>query len=135
MAAALAALAACAGLEAAPTPGLSPRAECAPASVIIYFNEESATLQPLANPLIGQLMEQVNACTAAGGELRGIDIVAYPDSGSTRADAEVEMRARAARVRAALEQAGAPGDKIRFVRRRAAAGVMQRRAEVTADLF
>ena len=134
--AALAALAAgCAGFNPAPPVAASPRAECAPAGVTIYFTEESATLQPLADPLIGRLMEQVNACTAAGGELRAIAITAYPDSRGSRSSREAEMRARAARVRAALVEAGAPNDKIRVVRPRGEGGVMQRRAEVTADLW
>lgn len=135
-AAALAALAsACAGFDPAPPAAVSPRAECAPASVTIYFTEESATLQPLADPLLGRLMEQVNACTAAGGELRTLNITAYPDSRGSRSAQEAEMRTRAARVRAALVEAGAPDGKIRIVRPRADGGVMQRRAEVSADLF
>ena len=133
--AALAALAsACAGFDPAPTPEPSPRAECAPASATIYFTEESATLQPLADPLIGRLMEQVNACTSAGGELRSIAVIAYPDGQGGRGAREAEMRMRAARVRAALVEAGAPNDKIRTVRPRGEGGIMQRRAEIIADL-
>lgn len=135
-ASALAVLAsACAGFDPAPPAVVSPRAECAPASVTIYFTEESATLQPLADPLLGRLMEQVNACTGAGGELRAITITAYPDSRGSRSSREAEMRTRAARVRTALVTAGAPDDKIRIVRPRGEGGVMQRRAEVSADLF
>ena len=126
---------ACAGFDPAPAPEASPRPECAPQTVTIYFTEESATLQPLSDPLLGRLMEQVNACTAAGGELRELRVTAYPDRGASRASAEAEMRARAARVRAALVEAGAPNEKIRIVRPRGESGVMQRRAEVTADLF
>lgn len=128
--------AACAGFDPAPAATPSPRPECVQTEVTIYFTEESATLQPLTDPLIGSLMERVNACTAAGGEVREIRIVAYPDRGASRAAAEAEMRTRAARVRAALGEAGAPADKIRVVRPRSeAAGVMGRRAVVTADLW
>jgi len=127
--------AACAGFDPAPTPEPSPRAECAPQSVTIYFTEESATLQPLADPLIGRLLEHVNACTGAGGELRRLVIVAYPDNGANRSAREAEMRMRAARVRAALIEAGAPNDKIRVVRPRGEGGIMQRRAEISADLW
>lgn len=135
-AAALAALAsACAGFDPAPPAAVSPRAECAPASVTIYFTEESATLQPLADPLLGRLMERVSACTAAGGELRAINVTAYPDSRGSRSSQEAEMRTRAARVRAALVEAGAPDGKIRIVRPRSEGSIMQRRAEVSADLW
>mgnify|MGYP002625143124 CR=1 FL=1 len=128
--------AACAGFEMAPQDPPSPRPECNDASVTIYFPEESATLQPLADPLLTQLMQRVNACQGAGGELREIRIVAYPDSGANRSMREAEMRMRGARVRAALVAAGAPEDKIRVVRPRGdLRQVMQRRAEVTADLF
>jgi outer membrane protein OmpA-like peptidoglycan-associated protein len=128
--------AACAGFDPAPPATPSPRPECAQASVTIYFTEESATLQPLTDPLVGSLMERVNACVAAGGEVREIRILAYPDRGSGRAAAEAEMRARAARVRAALQGAGAPAEKIRVVRPRGDSGaIMRRRAEVTADLW
>lgn len=134
--AALAALAGCAGFDPAPDREVSPRAECAEASVTIYFTEESATLQPLSDPLIGRLMERVNACTAAGGELRRVTITAYPDRSSGRSAQEAEMRTRAARVRLALEEAGAPADKIRVLRPRGeGGGIMQRRAEVVADLW
>ncbi|HRP11491.1 MAG TPA: hypothetical protein PLK37_10685 [Terricaulis sp.] len=134
--AALAALAAaCAGFNLAPQPTPSPRAECAPTSVTIYFTEESATLQPLADPLLARLMQQVSDCTNAGGELRGLTITAYPDARGSRSSREAEMRLRAQRVQAALVQAGAPADKIRIVRPRGETGVMTRRAEVSADLF
>ena len=127
---------ACAGFDPAPAPTPSPRPECAEAAVTIYFTEESATLQPLTDPLIGSLMERVNAGVAAGGEVREFRVVAYPDRGSSRSAAEAEMRTRAARVRAALAEAGAPADKIRVVRPRGEPGnIMQRRAEVTADLW
>ena len=127
---ALASVAACAGFNPAPPSEPSPRAECAPASVTIYFTEESATLQPLADPLLGRLLQQVNDCTSAGGELRGITITAYPDNSGSRSSREAEMR-----LRAALVEAGAPDDKIRVVRPRSDSGVMTRRAEVNADLW
>jgi len=127
---------ACAGFDPAPDAPVSPRAECASQSVTIYFPEESATLQPLSDPLIGRMMEHVNACTAAGGELRQIRVTAYPDSRGNRARGEAEMRERGARIRAALVEAGAPNSAIRIVRPRGEHGtIMQRRAEIVADLW
>ena len=127
---------ACAGFDLAPDPAPSPRAECASETVTIYFQEESATMQPLSDPLIVRLMERANACTAAGGELRELRIAAFPDRGARGGDADLETRERAAQVRAALLAAGAPPDKIRVVRPRAERGaIMQRRAEVTAILW
>ncbi len=127
---------ACAGFDPAPDAPISPRAECAPQSVTIYFPEESATLQPLSDPLISRLMEHVNACTAAGGELRAIRVTAYPDSRASRGQADLEMRERGARIRAALIEAGAPSSAIRVVRPRGELGsIMQRRAEIVADLW
>lgn len=133
--AAAAALASCGGVDLAPDRPISPRVECAPASVTIYFTEESATLQPLSDPLIARFMEQVSNCTNAGGELRQIIITAYPDSRGSRTAREAEIRERSTRVRLALQEAGAPADKIRVTRPRGEGGVMQRRAEVTADLW
>jgi hypothetical protein len=132
--------ASCAGTPAAigpdPSAPPSPRAECAHTSVTIYFNEESATLQPLADPLIGELLERVSSCQTAGGELRAIWVVPYPDSGADRAAREAEIQERGSRVRAALVEAGAPSDKVRIQRPvDYGRGVMQRRVEVIADLW
>lgn len=129
--------AACASAPEAEAPREpSPRAECAEARAIIYFTEESATIQPLSYPLMRDLLARVAACEAAGGALRSLAVVAYPDSGAASAQAGQEVTARQARVRDALIELGAPGDRINLQRGRAdRRAPMQRRAEIIADLF
>src|SRR5262249_40728120 len=71
---------------AAPT-GPSPRPECAPAHVTIYFTDEVQSAQPVAMPLLNDLMNLVHACETAGGSLRNITIDAAADPGQSPADA------------------------------------------------
>lgn len=137
-AAAVTVLAACATSAPAPEASAepSPRPECARATATIYFTEDSATLQPLAHPLLRDLMAQVQACQGAGGALRGITVTGYPDSLAGAGEARAEMEERTARVRAALIEHGAPADLIRTeLGRRERGAIMQRRAEVVADLY
>jgi len=127
---------ACASFDPAPAAEVSPRPECAEARVTIYFTEESATLQPLSQPLLRDLMDRVGVCTNAGGELRQITIVAHPDRDASRSQAAAEMRARAARVSGALVELGAPADRIRTQRPRGEGRpMMQRRAEIIVSMW
>lgn len=129
--------AACASLPSLPqAEAPSPRPECAPAEVTVYFTEESATLQPTTEPLLRDLRARIDACTAAGGALRGVTVIAYADHGARRSAAEAQMRTRAARVRAALVEAGIDNAVIATRRPRSdGPAIMGRRAEITADLY
>ena len=117
----------------APTP--SPRAECAPAHVTLYFGEQVASDEPVVTPLLNDFMGRVRACEAAGGELRSISIVTSADPGQSASDGRAQVRRRVERVRAALVNAGAPADKIVEGVAPSSAQVMGRRAEITADLY
>jgi len=121
---------------AAPT-GPSPRPECAPAHVTIYFTEEVQSAQPVAMPLLNDLMTLVHACETAGGSLRSITIDAAADPGQSAADAAAQVHRRQDRIRTALVGLGAPGDKIRngHVEQTGPEAVMGRRAEVSAELY
>lgn len=113
----------------------SPRAECAPAHVTLYFGEQVASDEPVVTPLLNDFMGRVRACEAAGGELRSISIVTSPDPGQSASDARAQVHRRVERVRAALVNAGAPADKIVEGVAPSSGQVMGRRAEISADLY
>lgn len=117
---------------AASTP--SPRAECAPAHVTLYFTEQVASDEPVVTPLLNDFMSHIRACEAAGGELRSITIATSADPGQSASEARAQLQRREQRVRAALVNLGAPDEKIAAVAAQAG-GVMGRRAEITADLY
>jgi hypothetical protein len=123
---------------AAPAPtGPSPRPECAPAHVTIYFSDEVQSAQPVAMPLLNDLMNLVHTCETAGGALRGITIDAAADPGQTASDGAAQVRRRQDRIRTALIGLGAPADKIHngHVQQTGPETVMGRRAEVAAELY
>jgi hypothetical protein len=113
----------------------SPRAECAPAQVTLYFGEQVASDEPVVTPLLNDFMGRIHACEAAGGELQGITIVTSADPGQSAGDARAQVRRRIERVRNALVNAGAPADKIAEGAATPAAQVMGRRAEIVANLY
>lgn len=113
----------------------SPRPECAPADVTLYFGEQVASDEPVVTPLLNDFMDRVRACEAAGGELRSITIVTTADAGQSAADARAQVRRRVERVTAALVNVGAPADKIVEGPSAPAGQVMGRRAEIRADLY
>lgn len=112
----------------------SPRAECAPTHVTLYFGEQVASDEPVVTPLLNDFMNRIRACEAAGGELRSISVVTSADPGQSASDARAQVARRQERVRAALVNVGAPGDKIVASAERQDS-VMGRRAEITADLY
>ena len=112
----------------------SPRAECAPAHVTLYFGEQVASDEPVVTPLLNDFMGRIRACEAAGGELRSISVVTSADPGQSATDSRAQVARRQARVRAALVNAGAPDDKIVAGTERQES-VMGRRAEITANLY
>ncbi|WP_395644517.1 hypothetical protein [Terricaulis sp.] len=137
------ALAACAQTGGAPAPAPvaqtvtappSPRAECAPAHVTLYFGEQVASDEPVVTPLLNDFMARIHACEAAGGELRGITIATAADAGQSQSDARAQVQRRIERVRAALVAQGAPAAKISGATTDTGA-IMSRRAEITADLY
>jgi hypothetical protein len=113
----------------------SPRAECGPAQVTLYFGEQVASDEPVVTPLLNDFMAHIRACEAAGGELRYITIVTSADPGQSAGDARAQIRRRIDRVRAALVNAGAPADKVLEGAATPAAQIMGRRAEITANLY
>ncbi len=121
---------------AAPS-GPSPRPECAPAHVTIYFAGEVQSEQPVATTLLNDLMNLVHACETAGGSLRGITIDTTADPGQSAGDAAAQVHRRQERLRNALVGLGAPADKIHngHVEQTGPETVMGRRAEVSADLY
>jgi hypothetical protein len=122
--------------QTAATAAPSPRAECAPAHVTLYFGEQVASDEPVVTPLLNDFMARVRACEAAGGELRSISIVTSADPDQSASEARAQVRRRIDRVRAALVNAGAPADKIVEGAAPAPEGaIMARRAEITADLY
>jgi hypothetical protein len=129
--------------QAAPAPAAapavastpSPRAECAPAHVTLYFGEQVASDEPVVTPLLNDFMGRVRACEAAGGELRSITIATTADPNQTAADSRAQVQRRVERVSAALVNAGAPADKIVAGAAETSGQVMGRRAEITADLY
>lgn len=112
----------------------SPRAECAPAHVTLYFAEQVASDEPVVTPLLNDFMSRIRACEAAGGELRSITIATTADAGQSASDARAQVQRRQQRVRAALVELGAPAEKIAGATT-PSDGMMGRRAEITADLY
>jgi hypothetical protein len=112
----------------------SPRAACAPAQVTLYFGEQVASDEPVVTPLLNDFMSRIRACEAAGGELRSITIATSADPGQSASEARAQVQRRQERVRAALVNAGAPGDKI-VGATEAQQSIMGRRADITADLY
>lgn len=112
----------------------SPRPECAPAHVTLYFGEQVASDEPVVTPLLNDFMQRVRACEAAGGELRSIAVVSSADPGQSPSNARAQIRRRVERVRAALVSVGAPADKI-VEGAAPQSQIMGRRAEITADLY
>jgi hypothetical protein len=112
----------------------SPRAECAPAHVTLYFGEQVASDEPVATPLLNDFMQRIRSCEAAGGELRSISVVTSADPGQSASEGRAQIHRRIERVRAALVNLGAPADKIEEGAA-PAAPIMGRRAEITADLY
>lgn len=120
-------------VQAAPaTP--SPRAECAPAHVTLYFGEQVSSDEPVVTPLLNDFMARIRACEAAGGELRSIVIATAADPGQSASDGRAQVQRRVERVRAALVDLGAPTAKIAGATTDTGA-IMGRRAEITADLY
>jgi hypothetical protein len=117
-------------VDAAP----SPRPECATAHVTLYFTDQVQSDEPVAMPLLQDLMNRVHACETAGGELRGITIATSADPGQSQREGAEQVRRRQERVTNALVSLGAPADKIHDRVERPDA-VMGRRAEITADLY
>jgi len=115
----------------------SPRPECAPANVTLYFTDQVASDEPVVTPLLNDFMQRIHACEAAGGALRSITINTVADAGQNAADGRAQVQRRQARVRAALVTAGAPADKIvdGTAERTAEGAIMGRRAEISADLY
>ena len=121
-----------AAMAAAGTP--SPRAECAPAHVTLYFSEQVASDEPVTTPLLNDFMGRIRTCEAAGGELRAITIATTADPGQNASDSHAQIQRRQNRVRAALVNLGAPEAKITGATTQTD-GMMSRRAEITADLY
>lgn len=113
----------------------SPRAECAPTHVTLYFGDQVASDEPVVTPLLNDFMGRIRACEAAGGELRAITISTTADPDQSVAESRAQVRRRLDRVRAALVNQGAPADKIHDGASAPAGQVMGRRAEITADLY
>jgi len=139
----LPALCACATLEA---PGStepaaavvasepSPRAECTPAQVTLYFGEQVASDEPVVSPLLNDFMDRIRACEAAGGEVRSITVTTSADPGQSASERRLQIQRRQERVRTALVNAGAPADKI-VGAQESQDSIMGRRADITADLY
>jgi outer membrane protein OmpA-like peptidoglycan-associated protein len=125
-----AALGACAWRQQGEDLGPSPRPECATSTSTLYFEQTADELTATSAPIIREVTERVAACSAAGGELRRIVVIAYPDRGAGRREARAAVRARADAVREALIAAGAPADRIEIGQRPDGTQIMQRRAEV-----
>lgn len=113
----------------------SPRAECARAEAIVYFTDDSPTLQPTTQPLLRDLLARASQCQAAGGDVSAIVVVSHPDSDARGSIRTQQITQRNERVRDALVELGAPADKIRLFRADAHTGeMMARRTEVTLYL-
>lgn len=123
-------LGACAWRQQAEGLGPSPRAACAPSTSILYFEHTDDVLTAASAPIIRETAERIAACGAAGGELRRVVVVAYPDRDAERPEARASVRARANAVREALIGAGIPAARIEISQRRDDTQIMQRRAEV-----
>jgi hypothetical protein len=112
----------------------SPRPDCAPAHVTLYFSQEVASDEPVATPLLNEFMNRIHACETAGGELRSVTITTSADPGQSSSDARAQIQRRQDRVKAALVNLGVPQAKIRGATT-PEASVMGRRAEIDADLY
>ncbi len=110
-----------------------PDAPCGPAQVTLYFGEQVASDEPVVTPLLNDFMDRIRRCEATGNTLRSITIATTADAGQSASDARAQVRRRVDRVRAALVNVGAPADKIAEGAAERAAGVMSRRAEITAN--
>lgn len=133
---ATATLSACAGADHQSSLGASPRPQCAGFSTLIYFEPDSANILPSATPILRDVVERIEACRAAGGEVTRIAITAFPDRTAGRQEARSEIDARGRTARDGLVAAGAPRSAIRIRRHVDADGqLMQRRAEIAVEMW
>lgn len=129
-------LSGCAGGRLEQNQGLSPRPACASFTALIYFQADSADLLPSATPILRDVVDRIEACQAAGGELSRIRVTAFPDRSGGRQERRYEVGARARTARTALIIAGAPRSAISIQRPGAIDDhMMQRRAEISIEMW
>ena len=114
------------------------RPECEAQNHVIYYGYEEDDLRASTEPMIQLITEQVAACQKAGGELKSVSIVGFPNRTDISAGGDATAAARGQAVLAALVGAGLPAEKIKLVDHRLEAEdvnqPMRRRAEISVEM-
>jgi hypothetical protein len=112
--------------------------ECQAEHYIIYYNFHEEDLRVSTRPMIQHIASQVAVCQKAGGELRSVTIVGFPNRTDNSLDGDETAVARGQAVLEALVTAGLPSDKIKLADHRLEPEdinqPMRRRAEIAVDM-
>jgi outer membrane protein OmpA-like peptidoglycan-associated protein len=117
-----------------PMMGATSRPECASKSYTIYYSYMEDDLRASAGPVIHNIAEYVSACERAGGKLRGVTVVGFPNRTDDSAGGDKTAHARGQAVLEALVAAGLPANQIKLADHRLGEDdvnqPMRRRAEI-----
>jgi outer membrane protein OmpA-like peptidoglycan-associated protein len=114
------------------------RPECASQTYIIYYNYHEEDLRVSTQPMIRHITEQVATCQKAGGQLKSVTIVGFPNRADNSAAGDETAVARGQAVLDALVAAGVPTQQIKLADYRLEPDdlkqPMRRRAEIAVEM-
>ena len=114
------------------------RPECGSQNHIIYYNFQEEDLRASTGPIIRRITQQVAACQKAGGELKSVTIVGFPNRTDNSVGGDETAAARGQAVLDALVAAGLPAEKIKLASYRLDSDdinqPMRRRAEIAVEM-
>jgi outer membrane protein OmpA-like peptidoglycan-associated protein len=114
------------------------RPEFASKSYTIYYSFHEDDLRASAAPIISSVADQVVMCQNAGGKLKSVTIIGFPNRTDNSAGGDQTATARGQAVRDALITAGLPAKQIKLANYRAEPNdldqPMRRRAEIALKM-
>lgn len=112
--------------------------ECGSEHYIIYYNYREEDLRASTKPMIQHIAAQVATCQKAGGQLRSVTIVGFPNRTDDSTGGDETAVARGQAVLDALVTAGLPPEKIKLADHRLEPEdlnqPMRRRAEIAVEM-
>jgi outer membrane protein OmpA-like peptidoglycan-associated protein len=126
------------GCMTMPTMMSNARPECASKSYTIYYSYHEDDLRASAAPIITSIADQIGACQKAGGKLKSVTIIGFPNRTDNSAGGDQTAAARGQAVREALITAGLPAKQIKLANYRLEPDdlnqPMRRRAEIALKM-